>query len=84
MIQGKVAEQGTHSELMALKGLYHNLVMRQLTGNEEEKDLRPNNEKPFIVSEVTQKEKILEEDNRCSFYPRFKKSIMNEPCIFLC
>ena len=69
MIQGKVAEQGTHSELMALKGLYHNLVMRQLTGNEEENDLRPNNEKQFIVSEVTQKEKILEEDNRCSFYP---------------
>ena len=69
MIQGKVAEQGTHSELMALKGLYHNLVMRQLTGNEEENDLRPNIEKQFIVSEVTQKEKILEEDNRCSFYP---------------
>lgn len=53
---------------MALKGLYHNLVMRQLTGNEEENDLKRNNEKQFIVSEVTQKEEILEEDNRCSFY----------------
>ena len=53
---------------MALKGLYHNLVMRQLTGNEEENDLKRNNEKQFIVSEVTQKEGILEEDNRCSFY----------------
>ena len=75
MIQGKVAEQGTHSELMALKGLYHNLVMRQLTGNEEENDLRPNNEKQFIVSEVTQKEKILEEDNRCSFILDLKNQL---------
>lgn len=75
MIQGKVAEQGTHSELMALKGLYHNLVMRQLTGNEEENDLRPNNEKQFIVSEVTQKEKILEEDKRCSFILDLKNQL---------
>ena len=34
--EGKVKETGSHSELMARKGLYHSLVMRQLEGKTEE------------------------------------------------
>ena len=33
--QGKVAEAGTHAELMEKSGLYHSLVVRQLAGKEE-------------------------------------------------
>ena len=36
IIQGVVEEQGTHNELMATRGLYYSLVMRQLTGNEDD------------------------------------------------
>ena len=32
---GQVKEQGTHSELMALGGLYSSLVERQMAGKEE-------------------------------------------------
>ena len=38
-----VEEQGTHNELMELKGLYHSLVTRQLTGKEEEYDEKRKN-----------------------------------------
>ena len=34
--KGQVKEQGTHEELMKLQGLYYSLVMRQLTGMDQE------------------------------------------------
>ena len=38
MQQGEVKERGTHEELIALGGIYKNLVSRQLVAEEIEKD----------------------------------------------
>ena len=38
MQQGEVKERGTHEELLALNGIYKNLVSRQLVAEEIEKD----------------------------------------------
>ena len=64
LTQGEVAEKGTHNELMALKGLYHNLVMRQLTGNETENQSKEISTKEDLQPEFTKKEKILPEHNK--------------------
>jgi ABC-type multidrug transport system fused ATPase/permease subunit len=36
MQKGVIAEQGTHAQLLELKGVYHKLVMRQLQSEELE------------------------------------------------
>ena len=38
MQQGEVKERGTHEELIAMGGIYKNLVSRQLVAEEIEKD----------------------------------------------
>ena len=43
---GQVKEQGTHAELMKNEGLYHSLVMRQMTGQIEDFE-KENSEKSF-------------------------------------
>ena len=47
---GKVEEMGTHDELMALKGLYYNLVVRQL----EKKEDGPTYERTVIQDRVAE------------------------------
>jgi ABC-type multidrug transport system fused ATPase/permease subunit len=38
MEDGKIIERGTHEELMAAQGLYHEMVMRQMTSHADGAD----------------------------------------------
>jgi ABC-type transport system involved in cytochrome bd biosynthesis fused ATPase/permease subunit len=38
MEDGRVIERGTHQELMAAQGLYHEMVVRQMMSHGEESD----------------------------------------------
>lgn len=40
--KGKVAEYGTHEELMERKGVYYNLVINQQAGTTDDEDLNNN------------------------------------------
>ena len=44
MKHGEVMERGTHEELIAMKGVYMNLVSRQLVADEIDKDAEGKNE----------------------------------------
>jgi ATP-binding cassette, subfamily B (MDR/TAP), member 1 len=54
--QGHVQEMGSHEELMAKEGLYYRLVMRQLSGNRMDSDLKLTDSSPKY-------ENVLEEKN---------------------
>ena len=45
--EGQVKEQGTHEELMKNEGLYHSLVMRQMTGHAENLDYDKSEKETF-------------------------------------
>jgi ABC-type multidrug transport system fused ATPase/permease subunit len=36
MDEGRIVERGTHAELMAARGLYHDMVVRQMMAQEAE------------------------------------------------
>ena len=54
MKNGNVAEQGTHDELMALKGAYHKLVSQQIVKEKKEDD-KDNKEKDTCESDASSK-----------------------------
>ena len=61
---GEVKERGTHAELMAMNGLYHSLVMRQLTNEEDTEDKTKNGSvKAQLVKQIsTTNEEVVLED----------------------
>lgn len=57
---GQMAEQGTHNELMAKKGLYYNLSM---INRKQENDLEGKQRKPSVISTVDEKYKDEDDDD---------------------
>lgn len=61
MSKGQVAEQGSHSELMAINGIYHGLVEAQLISTEKEenqKELTSEAEKVDVSPDMDETEDL--------------------------
>lgn len=52
MEKGEIVEQGTHNELLALKGVYNNLVEKQLIGNSQSSAEESNEETTKLNNRV--------------------------------